>query len=469
MEPRILVVDDEPHMVELIQTLIKEALGCQPDGVAEAPQVLSRLAGTPYDLVLLDLRMPEMDGMTLLKEIKTRHPATDVVIVTAYGSIPTAVEAMQQGALEFLTKPFSRTQLLHVVDKALRWRRLNRENRLLRKTLAEKYDFTILEGLRPESAAAAQRLRNLAGTDIPVFLTGEAGTGKSHLSKAIHYHSQRAGAPFVELVCSSLDASDLPGALFGCSLPEGGYFPGAIGRCHGGTLYLADIHALDPENQGRIMRLLEEDAYEPCGSLLSHKAEVRLVLSSDQDLMALASEGRMAWGLYHLLERFRFHLLPLRERREDLPALVTTLLERYARIHGRKITGVSQPAMEILHARDWPGNLRELENTIERAVVMADSATLEAYDILPLDDPHAFAFKTDARAFNLPFPEALKQSRRRFETAFERHYLLRCLLRYGGDLAEVAAHAALDLPELEKRLARMNLSPEGFPRPGAMP
>ncbi|MBW1739722.1 MAG: sigma-54-dependent Fis family transcriptional regulator [Deltaproteobacteria bacterium] len=464
MKPKILVVDDEPHMLELIQTIISENTSYISKTVSDPLAVIPWLNQERFDLVLLDLRMPGMNGMELLEEIKTHHSHTDVVIVTAYGTIPSAVEAVRKGAFDYITKPFSKDEMLLTVEKVFQWQALHRENLALREALTEKFDLDQLVGASEKIRQTYDHVKRLAGTDTLIYLEGEMGTGKSFLAKAIHYHSPRKGAPFIEVACGAVSQSELETVLFGQKGDGRSLKGGVISKANGGTLYLSDIHSLPLPLQKRLVRFMESREYEPQGSMDSQTANTRLLISSDRNLDEFLRQGLFDQRLYLMLERFRIFLPPLRARREDIPLLVAKFVNLYCIKYGKKIEHISDESIKWFLSRDWPGNIRELENVVERSVVLAHGSTLELKDVYPSDYLNSFIFTADPSVFDLPHTEAFKKSVEHFRNVFELHYLGHCLARYKGNIEKAASHMGVTPEAFRQKMTRVNLSEEAFQR-----
>ncbi|MEW5724673.1 MAG: sigma-54 dependent transcriptional regulator, partial [Thermodesulfobacteriota bacterium] len=459
MRPRVLIVDDEPYMLELIETILGQKDSFETLTVSDPFQVMPLLDRETYHLVLLDLKMPGLSGQELLKRIKEHHPHTAVVMVTAYGTIPVAVEAMQTGAADFLTKPFNKKELLRVVEKVLRWQELERENLTLKQALAEKYDFRYLAGDGPAITKVREDARNLAQTSAPLHLSGEIGTGKSYLAKAIHYHSPRNGGPFVDFTVSTVPAEQLAAVIFGQAPGGREQGPGLLGQAEGGTLYLADVPALPLALQKRLVRLIEEGEYEPEGSLLARRADTRLIFSSETPLGQPDRPGSLDPRFLLCLQKFPLNLPPLRRRREDIPGLARSFLHAFGKMYGKEVRDLEDEALAWLVSQDWPGNLREMENTVERAVVLAQGPLLGLADLRPAGREVPFSFSVNPDVFEMPHQEALETSLARFQQALEARYLSHWLQKYAGDLERTAARLGLSAAVLRKKLARMNLDP----------
>ena len=383
---RVLVVDDEPAQRELVGGFLRK----QGFEVAEAPDgrtALERFRKEPFDLLLTDQRMPGLSGLELLEAARAVTPAVSMIIMTAYGTIETAVAAIKGGAADYLTKPLNLDELLHRIAQVRERQRLIMENRELREALQERHR---VEGIIGESGRMQEVLslvRRVAGSDATILIQGESGTGKELTARAIHYASPRAGAPLVSVNCAALPETLLESELFG---HEKGAFTGAVaarkGRfelADGGSLFLDEIGDLPLHLQVKLLRVLQEREFERVGSSRPVSVDVRLLAATHRDLEALVRAGRFRDDLYYRINVVSISLPPLRERREDIPLLLDHFVEKFARRNGKRISGLTRDAREALLRYDYPGNVRELENLVERAVVLTRDEVIGLED-LPL-------------------------------------------------------------------------------------
>ena len=389
---RILVVDDEPTQLELVGGFLRKQ-GFEVAEAASGRAAVARFKQEPFDLVLTDQRMPDLSGLDVLETVRAASPDTAVVIMTAYGTIETAVSAVKAGAADYLAKPLNLDELLHRIHQIQDRRRLLTENRELRAALAERHR---VEGIIGESGPMQEVLsvvRRVASSDATVLIRGESGTGKELIAKALHYASPRAASTLVKVNCAALAESLLEAELFG---HEKGAFTGAVaarkGRfelADGGSLFLDEIGDLPPHLQVKLLRVLQEREFERVGSSRPIKVDVRLLAATHRNLETLVREGRFRDDLYYRINVVTIQLPPLRERREDLPLLVDHFLRVFADKNGKRIRGLTREAREALLRYDYPGNVRELENLIERAVVLTRDDVVGLTDLPLTLDPQA--------------------------------------------------------------------------------
>jgi two-component system response regulator HydG len=380
--PTILVVDDEPGIVDSLQKVFeRESLRVLTARTgAEALEVLRREA---VAVLLTDLMMPGMSGLDLLKASRSVSPETETILMTAYGTVENAVEAMKEGAYDFVTKPIKRAHVTRVVGKALEKRHLIEENRTLRAQLAA-HNARRLIGQSLPWRRTMETVLQAAPSMATVLLLGESGTGKELLARAIHEASPRGSGPFVPVNCAALPESILEAELFGY---ERGAFTGAVQRHDGrflqadkGTLFLDEIGEIPTHVQVKLLRVLQEGEVERLGGRTT-KVDIRLVAATNQDLRAAVKEGRFREDLYYRLNVIQVRLPPLRDRRDDVPLLAEHFLRVYAERNARRLSGITPAALDVMLRYDWPGNVRELENAIERAVVLCRGSAIEADDL----------------------------------------------------------------------------------------
>src|SRR5262245_11512097 len=386
LEPKaaVLVVDDEPGIADSLQKVL-EREGLRVFTASSGAQALEILRREPVSVMLTDLLMPGMSGMDLLKASRSVSPETETILMTAYGTVENAVEAMKQGAYDFVTKPIKRAHVVRAVLKALEKRTLVQENRSLRAQLQAQRKKTLIGQSLPWRRTM-DVVRQAAPSMATVLLLGESGTGKELLARAIHEASPRASGPFVPVNCAALPETILEAELFGY---ERGAFTGAVQRHDGrflqadrGTLFLDEIGEIPTHVQVKLLRVLQEGEVERLGGRTT-KVDLRLVAATNQDLQAAVREGRFREDLYYRLHVIAVRVPPLRERRDDIPLLSEHFLRLYGERNGRQLAGFSRAAAEALLRYEWPGNVRELENTLERAVVLCRGTSIEVEDLPP--------------------------------------------------------------------------------------
>lgn len=376
---RILVVDDEEVIRDVLGTLL-EREGYDVAVAATAGEALSLFEAEPYDLVLLDLMLPDRPGLELMRDIRRQDPDAVVVIVTAYSSIEGAIEAMRDGAFHYIPKPFQNQEVLLTVRKGAEARRLTEENRRLKEELSKRYGLGRIVG-KSETMRKVFDLVRLAGPSRSTILVeGESGTGKELVARAIHTHSPRSGAPFVTVNSGSMPADLLESNLFG---HVRGSFTGAVANkkglfevAEGGSIFLDEIGTVGLETQAKLLRVIQEKEFMRLGSVETQKADVRIIAATNVDLKKMVGEGRFREGLYYRLCVITIPIPPLRDRREDIPLLADHFVRLYASENNKPISGLEPESMKALLDYDWPGNVRELENAIERAVVLCSAGSI---------------------------------------------------------------------------------------------
>ncbi len=384
MKSRILIIDDEQNARDALRTILAEE-GYEVEEAADGADGYEKMAAFHPDAVLCDVRMPKEDGLSLLKRAKESGFECPFVMMTAFGSIETAVEAMRNGADDYLTKPLDVTQVLVKLERALEKRQLKRDNQMLRERLREKYKFNNVVGDSAELQAVFDVVRRAAPTRATVLVLGESGTGKELVAQAIHEESPRHEKPFVKVNCAALSETLLESELFG---HERGSFTGAAGRregrfelADGGTLFLDEIGDVTPALQVKLLRVLQQKEFERVGGTQTLKVDVRVVAATNKDLAAEVKAGRFREDLYYRLNVVTVTLPPLRRRKSDIPALTAHFIEKYNDQHGKQVRGLAPGVLNALLSYDWPGNVRELGNAVERAVVLAQGTELTSDDL----------------------------------------------------------------------------------------
>jgi two-component system response regulator HydG len=374
MKPRILVVDDEASHRQMLEAVLVSE-GYEVHHAGDGQEAIISVEARFYDLVLMDVRMPKVGGIEALKEIKELSPGIPIVIMTAYGSVDTAVEALKSGAYDYLTKPLDIEELKILVSKALRHRQLEQENVYLKERLSDRFDFTNIIGRSAKMGELFETVALVAPSDATVLIVGESGTGKELIANAIHQNSPRRDRPFIKVNCAALPETLLESELFG---HEKGAFTGALARkqgrfhlAHSGSIFLDEIGEMASTTQSKILRVLQEREFEPLGSSHTVKVNTRVIAATNKNLGEEIQQGRFREDLYYRLNVVAMEVPPLRDRREDIALLADFFLKRYAEKNRRLLKGFTPRAMDLLMRYTWPGNVRELENVVERAVIMA--------------------------------------------------------------------------------------------------
>ncbi len=386
MEPtKILVVDDEVSIREMLQRGLTQMGGFSVEIAQNGMEAIEKVEKDLYDLVLTDLLMPEMDGMELLKTIKGTRPELPVIIMTAYGSIGTAVEAMKIGADDYITKPIDLNDLLLHISRTQKENLLLKENRLLRMEVKKKFEFSNIIGKSKKMQEVFSLVEKVAPSNSTVIIYGGSGTGKELVAKAIHYNSPRANRPFIPFNCSAIPETLVESELFGHTK---GAFTGAVQakrglfeEADGGTVFLDEISTLLPSVQVKLLRVLQEKELMRVGGTERIKIDVRMIAATNEDLEANMKKGKFREDLFYRLHVFPIFLPDLKDRKEDIPLLAYHFLDLYAKETKKQVQGISKEAMNILLEYDWPGNVRELENVIERAVILAEQNILTPSDL----------------------------------------------------------------------------------------
>lgn len=452
METRgdILVVDDDSHMRDLVAKVLTRE-GYTARALPRAQEVLKALEEIPSDLVLSDIRMPGMDGLTLLREVKRVSPETSVILMTAFGSIDSAVQAMKAGAYDYLTKPFKLDELTVVVGRALEERRLRAEVRALREEVRTRYQFANIIGKSKPMQDLFALISKVATSRTTVLVQGKSGTGKELVAKALHYNSPRRHRPLVTVNCSAIPKDLLESELFG---HVRGAFTGAIAHkrglfeeADGGSLFLDEIGDLTPELQVKLLRVLQEREVKRVGDTQNHPVDVRLIAATNRDLAQAVKEGAFREDLYYRLNVIPIVIPELKERPEDIPLLATHFLLMFTKEAKAPIEGISKEAMRLLLEYDWPGNVRELENAIERAVILGRGPQL-----LPEDLPEPLrARQVERRREPNPGQPTLEE--------LEREYITAILQETGWHRLKAAQILGIDRRTLYRKIRTYGLHP----------
>ncbi len=449
-KPRILVVDDEPEMLNIIEKVLRrknyDVTTCR-----NAAEAMKAAKAASYHVVVTDVRMPGLSGMDLLPQLKQIDPALVVIVMTAFGSIDSAVTAMKRGAFDYITKPFKMDEFLVVVEKAAQERSLRDEVATLRREVRAKYEFSNIIGKSKPMEEVFALVKRIADTDTTVLIRGKTGTGKEMVARAIHHHSSRRNRPFVAVNCGAIPETLLESELFGYMA---GAFTGAVGskkglfeEANGGTLLLDEIGEIPPSIQVKLLRVLQEKEVKRLGGVENIKVDVRVLAATSRDLEAAIVAGTFREELFYRLNVIPILLPDLRDRREDIPLLVEHFIQKYSRPPirraGGRVKGISPEALELLMNYDWPGNVRELENIIERAVILS-----RGEEILPGDVKSSLP-AAPAR------PDGLAGARQMEE--MEKEHIARVLKEVGGQRSKAAQVLGIDRKTLYLKIKKYGL------------
>ena len=447
-KPHILVVDDEPNVRKVLGAMLEQA-GYLTTRAATGDEALGLVRAQDPDLVITDLKMPGMDGLDLLRRLKEGFPEIPVILLTAHGTVEAAVEAMKQGALDFLAKPFDKTRVLEIVAKGLG--QAERARAEFQGPLAGGAPCDIV-GQTPGIEAVRRLIERVAPSPSTVLITGETGTGKELVAEALHRLSPRAPAPFIKINCGALPEALVEAELFG---HERGAFTGAAqarpGRfelAHGGTLFLDEIGELPPAVQVKLLRVLQDGMVDRIGASQPRQVDVRLLAATHRDLQAEVERGRFRQDLLFRIRVIEIPVPPLRERLDDLPLLVEFFLDKQARRLGTARPPIGAEALSALRARTWPGNVRELENAVERAILLARGPALGSED---------FGLEATAGA---AAPAGLKTASRQAAATAERRLIRAALEATGGNVTRAASRLGLSRRGLQLKLKDLGLRPD---------
>jgi two-component system, NtrC family, response regulator GlrR len=447
--PKILVVDDDKNLLELLKIRLESA-NYEVVAVLREENATNEMKNQVFDLSIIDLQLFNMDGISLMEELHLINPEMPVIILTAYGSIESAVEAMRRGAFNYLTKPFDPRELLFQIENAFEKRRLTNEIKRLKGLLKERYDFKNIVAKSEKMQRVRELVSRVAETDSTIFIYGESGTGKELIAKALHLASDRKDKPFVAINCAAIPETLLESELFG---HKKGAFTDAIrdskglfAQAHEGTIFLDEIGDMSLSIQAKLLRVLQERQFHPVGSEKSVEVNVRVIVATNKDLEAEIKEGRFREDLFYRIHVIPVYLPPLRERKEDIPLLVDYFLKYFSQEMVKGVKGMTPPAIQKLLLYDWPGNVRELKNTIEYAVAMTQEKLITEDLILPakgiLHEPLIY----------------LKEAR---ET-FERGYIIRLLELTTGNVSKASKLAGKYRADFYNLLKKYNIRPENF-------
>jgi DNA-binding NtrC family response regulator len=441
----LLVVDDDPVTIDLLKEVLSKE-GFEVSTALSGEEAIAQGADNFFDLIITDVRMGKKDGMEVLRFFKNNAPDTTVIMITAFGSIETAIEAIREGAYDYISKPFKLEEIKFTVQRALEQRRLIQENKFYRQELLEKYQFKNVIGRTSQMFQVYKTIAKVADTKSTVLLCGERGTGKELIARSIHFNSQRNNRPFIPVDCASLVETLIESELFG---HVRGAFTGASSakrglfeEADGGTLFLDEVGNLSLSMQSKLLRFLQEHEIKRVGGTESIKVDVRVIAAANQPLEPLVKNGNFREDLFDRLNVVTITLPPLRDKKEDIPLLANHFLQKFSEENHKNISHISPEALEILLQYSWPGNVRELEHTIERAVIFSTHPM-----ILPEDLPRKMS--EEVKGVEVPTPEktlSLKE--------LEKRYVLKVLQETGGNKKKASEILGIDRTTLYRILEK---------------
>jgi two-component system, NtrC family, response regulator AtoC len=452
---RILVVDDESNMRTVLSALLKKE-GFEVATAADGLNALKILKEEDCAVVITDLTMPNLDGMGLLSKVVKHYPSTPVIIITAHGTIATAVDALKKGAFDYITKPFEQEELKNVIHKAIKTHHLNATEVFLSPEEAERDG---LMGVSESIRVVYDTVRQVAPTTTTVFISGETGTGKELIAGAIHRHSPRAQNTFVKINCAAIAENLMESELFGY---EKGAFTGAVvtkpGKfelAHRGTLFLDEVGELPKDMQVKLLRVIQQQEFERVGGLRTIKVDVRLVTATNRNLFQDVKEGKFREDLFYRLNVFPISIPPLRNRREDVLPLTEFFVSKFNKKLGKSVKGIDPLIQDLFVAYDWPGNVRELENILERMVLMAKEDMI-TFDSIPEDVKSSLSLSPliqEDGSQAKPFRDIIKEQKEEIE----RQVIIRVLDECGGNVTKAAAQLGLSRKWLQLKMTKYNL------------
>lgn len=425
MSKNILIVEDEETLRESIKRIFAKE-GFAVDGAESAEKGLALLEANGYDVIITDIILPGMDGIEMLVKVREQNPDQIVIVITAYASLDTSIKALRAGAYDYIMKPIIHEEIKQIVKNALRQKGLQAENALLRREIGKTYDFSSIIGESPALKSILREIKRVADAKSSVLLLGETGTGKELFARVIHHNSSRDAMPFVPINCSAIPENLLETELFG---HVRGAFTGAVAtkkgileEAEGGTVFLDEIGDMGLQLQAKLLRVIEDQVIRPLGSTKGAKVDIRFITATNKDLAAAVKDGSFREDLYYRVNVISFEIPPIRERKEDIGALVNHYLAKYAQEMGRQIKSISPGAVDIMMDYRWPGNVRELQNVIERAILVSEGNVVGP-EHLPIGMKAAASFETQAFDRKLSIEEYTKAFIQKFQGQYNEQQL----------------------------------------------
>jgi len=452
MSARILIVDDEEIVIRSCKRIL-DGDEFQVEAVRDGREALLRIEDNAYDVVILDIMMPNIDGLEVLRRVKETHPNVDVVMITGLSQIDTAVQAMKLGAFDYLSKPFEPDELKLVVQRALERRRLLQENLILKTEVSSKYRFENIIGQSPQMQAVYRLIAQCAPTSSTVLITGESGTGKELIARAIHYNSLRKDKPFVAVDCNALSENLLESELFG---HVKGAFTSAVANkkgmfevADGGTLFLDEIGNISMSIQAKLLRVLQEREFRAVGDTRVQAANFRLVTATNKDLKAMVAAGTFRDDLYYRINIFPIHAPALRERKTDIPALAYHFLKAFSAELGKSVTDISEGALSTLTNYAWPGNVRELENVMHRAAILTNDHIIRQAHLITLIDAAQQTADVAIPRTGDELKRVKKAAREKSVEEIEKQFVLEALKRNDWNVTKSAEDTGMQRPNFQ--------------------
>jgi len=452
MSARILVVDDEEIVIRSCLRIL-EGNGYEIDVAHDGHDALRKVESNTYDVMILDIMMPNLGGLEVLRRVKETHPDIDVIMITGLSQIDTAVQAMKLGAFDYISKPFEPDELKLVVQRARERRQLLQENLNLKSAVSSKYRFDNIIGSSPPMQAVYRLVAQCAPTSSTVLLTGESGTGKELIARAIHYNSLRKDKPFVPVDCNSLSENLLESELFG---HVKGAFTGAVTSKKGmfevagsGSLFLDEIGNFSPATQAKLLRVLQEREFRAVGDTRTQTANFRLITATNRDLNAMVVAGTFRDDLYYRINIFPIHIPALRDRRDDIPALAYHFLKTFSAELGKEVTDISEGAMSALTNYSWPGNVRELENVMQRAAILTSDTIIRRAHLVNIVDPSRRPEEFAVPRTGDELKRLKKAAREKSVEEIEKQFVLEALKRNQWNVTKSAEDTGLQRPNFQ--------------------
>ena len=460
MSARILVVDDEEIVIRSCLRIL-EGNGYEIDVAHDGHEALRKVESNTYDVMILDIMMPNLGGMEVLRRVKETHPDIDVIMITGLSQIDTAVQAMKLGAFDYISKPFEPDELKLVVQRARERRQLLQENLNLKSAVSSKYRFDNIIGSSPPMQAVYRLVAQCAPTNSTVLLTGESGTGKELIARAIHYNSLRKDKPFVPVDCNSLSENLLESELFG---HVKGAFTGAVTSKKGmfevagsGSLFLDEIGNFSLATQAKLLRVLQEREFRAVGDTRTQTANFRLITATNRDLNAMVVAGTFRDDLYYRINIFPIHVPALRDRRDDIPALAYHFLKTFSAELGKKVTDISEGAMSALTNYSWPGNVRELENVIQRAAILTSDTVIRRAHLVNIVDPSRRPDDFAVPRTGDELKRLKKAAREKSVEEIEKQFVLEALKRNQWNVTKSAEDTGLQRPNFQALMKKYTI------------